>query len=96
MPQVGEAFIKEWPGKGLQHAESYMEGLTAEPFSDPHSGAYPWLEVRGAPAARYPPALGCGRLAGCVHVGASTACREAGLLDSLELPHEAPPATRCR
>lgn len=50
--QVGEAFIKEWPGRGLQHAASYMEGLTAEPFSDPHSGAYPWLEAVEAHSAK--------------------------------------------
>ena len=40
----GQEFVQLWPGDGLQRAESYVEGLTATPFPDFHSGAYPWLE----------------------------------------------------
>lgn len=32
-------------GLGLQHANSYLEGLSAVPFPDPYSGAYKWLEA---------------------------------------------------
>lgn len=48
--QAGNDFVKQWPGKGLQHASSYIEGLSAEPFPDPHSGPYPWLEAVEAAA----------------------------------------------
>lgn len=42
--RAGQEFVQLWPGKGLQRAESYVEGLTATPFPDPYSGTYPWLE----------------------------------------------------
>ena len=32
-------------GLGLQHANSYLEGLSAVPFPDPYSGSYKWLEA---------------------------------------------------
>lgn len=41
--RFGSEFQKHWPGLGLQKAESYVEGLSAEPFPDPYSGRYPWL-----------------------------------------------------
>ncbi|GAB4817195.1 hypothetical protein N2152v2_004241 [Parachlorella kessleri] len=49
--QAGRVLIKDHPGLGRQHAESYIEGLSAEPFPDVHSGAYPWLEAVEAAAA---------------------------------------------
>lgn len=39
----GEEWIKLWPGLGLQRAGSYIAGLSAIPFPEVHSGAYPWL-----------------------------------------------------
>lgn len=41
---AGQEYVALFPGEGLQRAESYVEGLTACPFPDPYSGAYPWLE----------------------------------------------------
>jgi len=41
---LGEEFVKVWPGLGVQRAGSYVAGLSAVPFPDVHSGAYPWLE----------------------------------------------------
>ena len=41
---AGQEHVHLFPGQGLQRAESYVEGLTAAPFPDSHSGAYPWLE----------------------------------------------------
>ncbi len=43
--QAGEEFVKEHPGLGLEHANSYIEGLSTTPFPDPHSGAYKWLQA---------------------------------------------------
>ncbi|KAI7836855.1 hypothetical protein COHA_009308 [Chlorella ohadii] len=43
--QAGKELKKEWPGLGLQHANSYLEGLSAVPFPDPYSGSYKWLEA---------------------------------------------------
>jgi hypothetical protein len=48
--QTGDDFVRQWPGLGLQHASSYVEGLSAVPFPDPHGGAYPWLEAVEASA----------------------------------------------
>jgi hypothetical protein len=41
---AGQEHVALHPGQGLQRAESFVEGLTACPFPDPFSGAYPWLE----------------------------------------------------
>ena len=41
---AGVEHVQVWPGKGQQRAGSFMDGLTAEPFPDVYSGAYPWLE----------------------------------------------------
>ncbi|KAG7666640.1 putative Aspartate beta-hydroxylase domain-containing protein 2 [Nannochloris sp. 'desiccata'] len=41
---AGQEYVALFPGEGLQRAESYVEGLTACPFPDAYSGAYPWLE----------------------------------------------------
>lgn len=41
----GLTFKQLWPGKGVQQADSYIDGLSAEPFPEVHSGAYPWLEA---------------------------------------------------
>ena len=42
--QAGEELDRQLPGLGRQHANSYLEGLSATPFPDPYSGAYRWLE----------------------------------------------------
>lgn len=36
---------------GLEHANSYMEGLSTTPFPDPYSGAYKWLQAVEAQAS---------------------------------------------
>jgi hypothetical protein len=41
--RAGQPFERDHPGRGLQRADSYVEGLTATPFPDPASGAYPWI-----------------------------------------------------
>eukprot|EP00887_Chlorella_sp_A99_P002049 scaffold18.g2049.t1 len=47
---AGRDFVHQWPGMGLQHAGSYMEGLTPCPFPDLHNGQYEWLEAVEAAA----------------------------------------------
>ncbi|KAL4436677.1 hypothetical protein ABPG75_003816 [Micractinium tetrahymenae] len=49
--QAGQEFIKEHPGLGLEHANSYIAGLATTPFPDPYSGAYRWLQAVEAQAA---------------------------------------------
>lgn len=49
--QAGEEFVKEHPGLGLEHANSYIQGLSTTPFPDPYSGAYKWLQAVEAQAA---------------------------------------------
>lgn len=41
--KAGDEYVHQWPGLGLQRAESYIAGLTAHPYPDAHGGAYPWL-----------------------------------------------------
>lgn len=43
--RAGKDLVKEWPGLGLQQANSYLEGLSAVPFPDVYGGAYKWLEA---------------------------------------------------
>lgn len=43
--------MKEHPGLGLEHANSYIEGLSTTPFPDPYSGAYKWLQAVEAQAS---------------------------------------------
>jgi hypothetical protein len=52
--RAGAPFERDHPGRGLQRADSYVEGLTATPFPDPASGAYPWIPAleAAAPAIR--------------------------------------------
>lgn len=40
----GEEYVHLWPGKGVQRAGSFMEGLTAEPFPDIEEKGYEWLK----------------------------------------------------
>eukprot|EP00889_Picochlorum_renovo_P004012 jgi/Picre1/31042/NNA_006399.t1 len=40
----GEEYVHLWPGKGVQRAGSFMEGLTAEPFHDIEEKGYEWLK----------------------------------------------------
>jgi hypothetical protein len=42
--RAGDEYVHVWPGKGVQRAGSFMEGLSAEPFPDLHNGQYGWLE----------------------------------------------------
>lgn len=50
----GEEFRKDWPELGEQRANSYVEGLRAEPFPDLNAedGGYAWLLALEAKAAR--------------------------------------------
>ena len=40
----GEEYVHVWPGKGVQRAGSFMEGLAAEPFPDLEGKGYEWLK----------------------------------------------------
>lgn len=51
--QAGEEFVKEHPGLGLEHANSYIQGLSTTPFPDPYSGAYKWLQAVEAQVGRW-------------------------------------------
>ncbi|PSC70167.1 beta-aspartyl asparaginyl family [Micractinium conductrix] len=42
---AGEEHIQEHPGLGLEHSNSYIEGLSTQPFFEVHCGAYKWLEA---------------------------------------------------
>lgn len=41
----GDEFRRDWPGQGLQVANSYMEGLSATPFPDMDAPGYSWLRA---------------------------------------------------